>query len=111
MALGTQLCSRSIGPFGTGGRTAFPREPGFLTPSYAPPGYHSTDADSEGSAARSCVPVAVWVLLEAPEGGYILLRQRFRPGGIPRSACSWQAVDSNLDDAYRHSANGVISLL
>ena len=110
-ALGAQSCSHSIGPLGAGAGRAFPPEPGFLSPSYAPPGYHSTSAGAGSSAARSCVPADVWVLLEAPEGGYILLRQRFRPGGIPQSASAWQAVDSDLDDAYRHSANGVVSLL
>ena len=109
-ALGAQSCSHSI-EIGPGAGTAFPREPGFLSPSYAPPGYHSTSAGAGSSAGRSCVPADVWVLLEAPEGGYILLRQRFRPGGIPQSASAWQAVGSDLDDAYRHSANGVVSLL
>ena len=109
-ALGDQSCSHSIGPLGTGAATAFPPEPGFLNPSYAPPGYHSTSAGSEDSP-DGCGPVAVWALLEASDGSYILLRQRFRPGGIPQSARAWQAVDSDLDDAYRHSANGVVSLL
>ena len=106
-ALGNQSCSGSSGPLGTG--AAFPREPDFLTPLHAPSGYHSTAAGGEGSAfvcAR-----AVWSLLEGAEGGYILLRQRVRAGGIPQSARSWQTVDSNLDSAYRHSANGVVSLL
>ena len=109
-ALGDQSCSHSIGPLGTGAATAFPPEPGFLNPSYAPPGYHSTSAGSEGSA-DGCGPVAVWALLEASDGSYILLRQRSRPGGIPQSASAWQPVDADLDDAYRHSANGVVSLL
>ena len=107
-ALGNQSCSSSSGPLGTG--AAFPREPGFLTPLYAPSGYHSTAAGGEGSAFV-CDQAAVWFLLEGAEGGYILLRQRVRAGGIPQSVRSWQTVDSNLDSAYRHSANGVVSLL
>ena len=106
-ALGNQSCSGSSGPLGTG--AVFPREPDLLTPLHAPSGYQSTAAGGEGSAfvcAR-----AVWSLLEGAEGGYILLRQRVRAGGIPQSARSWQTVDSNLDSAYRHSANGVVSLL
>ncbi|MCY4455169.1 MAG: hypothetical protein OXC56_02535 [Chloroflexi bacterium] len=109
-SLGGQSCGRSIGPIGIAG-AVFPREPGFLNPSYAPSGYRSASAGGESSAGRNCVPSAVWVLLEGSEGGYILLRQRFRPGGIPQSARAWHAVDSALDEAYRRSANGVVSLL
>ena len=36
---------------------------------------------------------------------------RRRHGSIPAAVGSWQAVDSDLDDAYRHSENGVLSLL
>ena len=74
-------------------------------------GYHSTVAGSEGSANGGCGSIAVWALLEAPDGAYILLRQRLRPGGVPRVVRSWQPVDSNLDEAYRHSEDGVLSLL
>ena len=93
------------------GGASFPAEPGFLRPAYTPTRYHSTAAGSEGSANVGCGPVGVWILLEAPDGAYILLRQRLRPGGVPRAARSWQPVDSSLDDAYRHSADGVLSLL
>ena len=103
-----QSCSSSSGPIGG---ASFPAKPGFLRPAYAPAGYHSTAAGSGGSANGGCGPVAVWSLLEAPDGAYILLRQRLRPGGVPRAARSWQPVDSSLDDAYRHSAGGVLSLL
>ena len=109
-AQGAQSCSSSVGPVGLGGEAAFPAAPGFLRPSYAPPGYQSASAGGEASST-GCGRVAVWALLEASDGGYILLRQRFRPGGIPQSVRAWQAVDSDLDDAYRHSANGVVSLL
>ena len=109
-ASNVESCSSSIGPVGLGGEAAFPPAPGFLRPSYAPPGYHSTSAGGEDGPA-GCGRVAAWTVLEAPEGGYILLRQRFRPGGIPQSARAWQAVDSDLADAYRHTANGVVSLL
>ncbi len=103
-----QSCSSSSGPIGG---ASFPAKPGFLRPAYAPAGYHSTAAGSGGSANGGCGPVAVWSLLEAPDGAYILLRQRLRPGGVPRAARSWQPVDSSLDDAYRYSAGGVLSLL
>ena len=109
-AQGAQSCSSSVGPVGLGGEAAFPAAPGFLRPSYAPPGYHSVSAGGEDSST-GCGRVAAWAVLEASEGGYIVLRQRFRPGGIPRSASAWQPVDADLDDAYRHSANGVVSLL
>ena len=103
-----QSCSRSSGPIGG---ASFPAKPGFLRPAYAPAGYHSTAAGSEGSANGGCGPVAVWALLEGPDGGYILLRQRLRPGGVPRAARSWQPVDSGLEEAYRYSEGGVLSLL
>ena len=103
-----QSCSRSSGPLGG---ASFPAKPGFLRPAYAPAGYHSTAAGSEGSANGGCGPVAVWALLEGPDGGYILLRQRLRPGGVPRAARSWQPVDSGLEEAYRYSEGGVLSLL
>ena len=93
------------------GGTTFAAASGFLGPSYAPPGYRSTSAGSAASAYGGCGPVAVWARLESPGGGYIVLRQRHRAGGIPESARSWQAVDSGLDDAYRRSENGVLSLL
>ena len=103
-----QSCSSSSGPLGG---ASFPAKPGFLRPAYAPAGYHSTAAGSEGSANGGCGPVAVWALLEGPDGGYILLRQRLRPGGVPRAARSWQPVDSGLEEAYRYSEAGVLSLL
>ena len=103
-----QSCSSSSGPLGG---ASFPAKPGFLRPAYAPAGYHSTAAGSEGSANGGCGRVAVSALLEAPDGGYILLRQRLRPGGVPRAARSWQPVDSSLDDAYRNSEGGVLSFL
>ena len=93
------------------GGASFPAKPGFLRPAYAPAGYHSTAAGSEGSANGGCGPVGVWALLEAPDDGYILLRQRLRPGGVPRVARSWQPVDSGLEEAYRYSEGGVLSLV
>ena len=92
------------------GSMSFPADPGFLQPSYAPAGYRSTAAGAEDNLG-GCGSVAVWVLLESPEDAYILLRQRRRHGSIPAAVGSWQAVDSDLDDAYRHSENGVLSLL
>ena len=104
----SRSCSVSSGPIGG---TSFPADPGFLRPEYAPAGYHSSGAGSEGSASGGCGPVGVWALLEAPGGAYLLLRQRLRPGGIPLAARSWQPVGSSLDDAYRYSEGGVLSLL
>ena len=103
--------AQSCGGSSSVGGTAFPAAPGFLRPSFAPPGYRSTSAGSAASAYGGCGPVAVWARLESPGGGYIILRQRLRASGIPESARSWQAVDSGLDDAHRHSGNGVRSLL
>ena len=99
-------CSSASGPIGG---ASFPAEPGFLRPAHTPARYHSTATGSESSARGGCGPVAVWALLEGPGGSYILLRQRLRPGGVPRVVRSWQPVDSGLDDAYRHSEGGVLS--
>ena len=93
------------------GGAAFLAEPGFLSPSYRPPGFDRVGVSYEGDATGGCGSIAVSALLEAPDGGYILLRQRLRPGGIPRAARSWQPVDSSLEEAYRNSADGVLSLL
>ena len=106
-ATSVQSCSSASGPIGG---ASFPAEPGFLRPAYTSARYHSTGAGSEGSANGGCGPIAVWALLEAPDGAYILLRQRLRPG-VPRVVRSWQPVDSNVDEAYRHSEDGVLSLL
>lgn len=92
------------------GGASFPAEPGFLQPAYAPAGYRTVGTGSE-SGAGGCDPVAVWALLEAADGGSILLRQRLRPGGMPRLDSSWQPVVTGLDEAYRHSASQVLSLL
>ena len=93
------------------GGAAFLAEPGFLSPSFRPPGFDRVGVSYEGDATGGCGSIAVSALLEAPDGGYILLRQRLRPGGIPRAARSWQPVDSSLDDAYRYSDGAVLSLL
>ncbi|MYH68532.1 MAG: hypothetical protein F4152_08345 [Dehalococcoidia bacterium] len=101
-------CSGASGPLGG---AAFPAEPGFLQPAYAPPGYHTVGTGSE-SGAGSCEPVAVWALLEAADGGSILLRQRLRPGGVPRLDGSWEVVGSSLDDAHsRRCGDGAVALL
>lgn len=101
-------CSGGSGPIGG---ASFPAEPGFLAPARTPAGYHTVGTGYE-SAANNCEPVAVWTLLEAAEGGAILLRQRLRPGGMPPLDRSWQVVDSSVDEAYsRRSEDGVISLL
>ena len=88
-----------------------PPSPASSDPRTRRPATTPASAGSEGSANGGCGPVAVWALLEAPDGGYILLRQRLRPGGVPRAARSWQPVDSGLDEAYRYSEGGVLSLL
>ena len=103
-----ESCSGSSGPVGG---ASFPAEPGFLAPAHTPPGYRTAGTGSE-SDAYGCDPVAVWVLLEAADGTQILLRQRFRPGGMPPLDRSWQSVASGLDDAYsRRSGDGILSLL
>ena len=99
------------GASGHSGEASFPVEPGFLQPAYAPAGYRTAGTGSE-SGAGSCEPVAVWALLEAADGGSILLRQRLRPGGVPRLDGSWEAVGSSLDDAHsRRCGDGVVALL
>ena len=103
-----QSCSGSSGMLGG---PSVPAQPGFLLPSYVPPGYTSTGSGSGSGANGDCGPVSTWVLLESPDGASILLRQRDRPGGIPQAARSWQPVDSNLDDSYRQSAPGIERLL
>ncbi len=99
---------------GTSGHSSgasFPAEPGFLAPAYAPPGYRVAGMGGE-SGASGCAQIAVWALLETVDGGAILLRQRFRPGGMPPLDSSWQPVITSLDDAYyRSSGDGVASLL
>ena len=100
-------CSGGSGPIGG---ASFPAEPGFLAPTYTPPGYRSAGAGAE-SGAGSCDPVAVWVLLEAADGSAITLRQRFRPGGMPALDRSWRPVASDLNEAYRQSENGILSVL
>ncbi|MCY3656873.1 MAG: hypothetical protein OXG95_09750 [Chloroflexi bacterium] len=105
-----QVTGSCSGASSHSGGASFPAEPGFLQPAYAPPGYHTVGTGSE-SGAGSCDPVAVWALLEAADGGAILLRQRLRPGGMPRLDSSWQPVVTGLDEAYRHSGSHVLSLL
>ncbi|MXZ47566.1 MAG: hypothetical protein F4Z08_11410 [Chloroflexi bacterium] len=92
------------------GGASVPAEPGFLQPAYAPAGYRTVGTGSE-SGAGDCDPVAVWALLEAADGGAILLRQRFRPGGMPRLDSYWRPVVTGLDEAHRHSGSHVLSLL
>ena len=105
-----QVAGACSGASGPSGGAPFPAEPGFLQPAYAPPGYRSAGTGSE-SGAGGCDPVAVWALLEAADGGAILLRQRHRPGGMPRLDASWQPVVTSLGEAYRRSGSGVLSLL
>ena len=107
----TEAAGSCSGASGHSGGASFPAEPGFLQPAYAPPGYHTVGTGSE-SGAGGCDPVAVWALLEAADGGQILLRQRFRLGGMPRLDSSWQQVATSLADAsHRRSGNGIVSLL
>ena len=91
--------------------SAFPIVAGFLRPSYAPQGYRSAGAGSEEVPPPGCGPTAVSARIESSGGAYVLLRQRQRHGGIPATVRSWEAVDSNLDDAYRHSENGLVWLV
>ena len=105
-----QVAGACSGASGPSGGAPFPAEPGFLQPAYAPPGYRSAGTGSE-SGAGSCDPVAVWALLEAADGGTILLRQRLRPGGTPRLDATWQPVTTSLEEGYRRSGSGVLSLL
>lgn len=68
-------------------------------------------AGSELAPRGGCDPVAVWALLEAADGSQILLRQRYRPGGMPRLDASWQPLVTSLDAAHRRSGSHVRSLL
>ena len=103
-----QSCHSTSGPVNG---AAFPAEPGFLRPAYVPARYRSAASGSESSASGGCGPISIWALAKAPDGSYILLRQRLRRGGIPSAVRSWQPVDANLDDAYRRSDDGVLRLI
>ena len=100
----------SCGGSSYAGGGSFLAEADFLAPAYRPAGYRTTGTGTE-SGANSCETVAVWALLEAADGGAILLRQRLRPGGMPALDRSWRSVASDLDGAYRQSENGILSLL
>ena len=100
-------CS-GVGPVGG---VSFPAAPGFLALAYTPAGYRSVAAGSELAPSGGCDPVGVWALLEAADGASILLRQRFRPGGMAQLDSSWQPVATGLDEAYRRSGSNVLSLL
>lgn len=102
-------CGSSSISFVQGG--PFPIVAGFLRPLYAPEGYRSAGGGSEEVPAPGCGPTAVSARIESSGGAYVLLRQRLRDGGIPAAVRSWQAVDSDLDDAYRHSENGLVWLV
>lgn len=101
-------CAGSGRPVGAG---SFPPQPGFLHPAYAPGGYRSLAAGAEAGAGGGCAPVAVWALLEGPGGARLVLRQRLRPGGLPRSVGSWHPVDAGLDDAHGDARDGVRRLV
>ena len=107
-AAGAGSCAGSAGPVGAG---SFPPQPGFLHPAYAPGGYRSLAAGTEAGAGGGCAPVAVWAVLEGPGGARLVLRQRLRPGGLPRSVGSWHTVDAGLDDAHGDARGGVRRLV
>ena len=90
---------------------SFPAEDGFLVPSYMPAGYRPAAVSSEASASGDCRRTATLVLLESPDGAYILLEQRLRAGGIPDAVRSWEPVDSDLGEVYQQSEAGVVRLV
>lgn len=101
-----QSCSGSVFI----GRGSFPTVAGFLKPSYVPPDYGAASAGSE-NASGGCGPAATWALLEASDGAYILLRQRYRPAGIPDAVRFWETADSGLGDVYHQSEDGVLRIV
>ncbi len=90
---------------------SFPADDGFLVPSYVPAGYRTAATTSEESASGDCRRTATLVLLESPDGAYILLEQRLRAGGIPDAVRAWEPVDSELGEVYQQSADGVVRLV
>lgn len=106
-----QSCGGSSGSAGGGGSpdlTSLPRQSGFLIPTHIPPGYGSSFSGSESGFA--CETVATTVTLQSPDGAYIILRQRLRPA-LPTAVASWTPVDVGSIEGYRHSEDGVLSLL
>ncbi|MDA1061612.1 MAG: hypothetical protein O2895_01660 [Chloroflexi bacterium] len=102
----TNSCS---GTGSLGGR-GFSTQLGFLYPSYVPAGYRQIASGSEGSGS-GCESVSIWSLLESEAGGYLLLRQRTRPGGVPAALRVGQPVDVGGRDGYRASEGGVERLV
>lgn len=90
---------------------SFPAEDGFLVPSYVPAGYRTAAASSEESASGDCRRTATLVLLESPDGAYILFEQRLRAFGIPDAVRAWEPVDSELGEVYQQSETGVVRLV
>lgn len=90
---------------------SFPAEDGFLVPSYTPSGYRPTGVSSEASASGDCRRTATSVLLESPDGAYILIEQRLRAGGIPDTVRAWEPVDSDLGEVYHRSEEGITRLV
>ena len=90
---------------------SFPAEDGFLVPSYVPAGYRTAAVSSEESASGDCRRTATLVLLESPDGAYILFEQRLRAGGIPDAVRTWEPVDSDLGEVYHRSEDGVVRLV
>ena len=98
------MCDASTYPIVgvSGGAPSLPREPGFLTHAYTPGGYRSVATGSEEHAGGGCGPVALWALLEAPDGSYLVLRQRLVPAVSPR----WRSPEagSNASSKSRRAA-------
>ena len=89
-----QSCSSSSGPVGG---ASFPAKPGFLRPAYAPAGYHSTAAGSEGSANGGCGPVAVWPCSKPPMAATSFSAS----ASVPAVSPAWRAPGNPSTPASR----------
>jgi len=92
-------CSSSSGSLGGPGVSV---PPGFLVPAYVPAGFRSTGSGSEGGSG--CALAATWVLLEADDGSYLLLRQRVRHA-LPESMLAWEPVTLDGGKGYRDATD------
>jgi outer membrane lipoprotein-sorting protein len=83
---------------------------GFLRPLYVPQGFNSSGSGAQ-SGADGCELVATWSLLEDGDDGYVLLRQRRRPDGIPAALRTGERVKVNGRDGFASQDAGVIQVV
>lgn len=84
---------------------------GLLDPAYVPAGFRSGMMSAESGANGGCNSVAAQSLVENDSGGFVLLRQRIRPDGVPNSLRSDDGVRINGRDAYPSEDAGITRLV